>query len=386
MKSSRHSYLSRIGTAVPAFAYSQNDLYAAMTRVLPLEVKQSKALRGLYKHSGIDTRYSVLPDFLPTTAATEALYPQTPEGDFPPLSARMAVYHREALPLALEAIQQSGADLQQITHLIAVSCTGMAAPGLDLMLLRALELPAHTHRTCVHYMGCYAALHGLKQADSICRADPDAQVLVVCLELCTLHFQPDTSWDNLTSSLLFADGAAAVVVTGKPLLELSEQPDSRTPVLEIAGFYSEVALEGWDEMSWNPDEKGFLMRLGRGVPFMLQNHAKVLIQRALERHTLALEDICDWAIHPGGRLILDLLVRELNLEPNALDASREVLKAYGNMSSPTVLFVLRHLQRLQQKRSVATDAFDSQAVFAAAFGPGLTMETALMRWLPATSQ
>lgn len=348
------------------------DLYAAMTRVLPLDAKQSKALKGLYKHSGIHTRHSVLPDFLPATsessleASSTALYPQSVEGAFPPLSARMAVYQEAALPLALAAVRDAEVPLDKVTHLIAVSCTGLAAPGMDLMLLRALELPAHTHRTCVHYMGCYAALHGLKQADSICRADPEAHVLLVCVELCTLHFQPDTSWDNLTSSLLFADGAAAVMVTG----QMTGQAPA-TPALEMRHFYSEVALEGWDEMSWNPDEKGFLMRLGRGVPFMLQNHSQPLIKRALERAGLSLDDVHHWAIHPGGRLILDLLIRELNLAPDALWSARQVLQRYGNMSSPTILFVLKALQGVAQA---------SENIFAAAFGPGLTMETALLRW------
>ncbi len=355
------SFLGPIGTAVPTFDYGQMDLFAAMQQRLPLARKQEKALRGLYKHSGINTRYSVLPDFKEDNA-DPLLYGRNQ--DFPPLSERMACYLEQVLPLALQAVKDTGEPVDDLTHLIAVSCTGLAAPGLDLMLLKALNLPAHVHRTCVHYMGCYAALHALKQADAICRADPDSRVLVVCVELCTLHFQQDTSWDHLTSSLLFADGAAAVVVSGTAAL----------PRLALKSFYSEVALEGWDEMAWHPDEKGFLMRLGRGVPFMLQESAEPLLQNALARHGHP-TDIAEWAIHPGGRLILDLLIKTLNLPENAFWASRQVLANYGNMSSPTVLFVLQAIQeKLLKTRSAATD------VFAAAFGPGLTMETALLRW------
>lgn len=345
-----------MGTALPPFAYPQMALFEAVAARLPLEPKQQKALKGLYKHSGIDTRYSVLPDFLPTHEAV--LYTSETEG-FPWLSARMAQYQEQVLPLALAAVQDTGEDLQAVTHVIAVSCTGLAAPGLDLMLLRALELPVHTQRTCVHYMGCYAAIHALKQADQICRANPEAQVLVVCVELCTLHFQGDTSWDHLTSSLLFADGAAAVLVRARPF--------ENAPPLGLRHFYSEVALEGWDEMAWHPHEKGFLMRLGRGVPFLLKDQAEGLIQRALAPLGHTPEAIAHWAIHPGGRLILDLLVRELNLDPNALWASRQVLQRYGNMSSPTVLFVLQALQKEPLQGPL----------FMAAFGPGLTMETAL---------
>ncbi len=350
------SFLSRVGTALPPFAYPQMALFEAVAERLPLEPKQRKALQGLYKHSGIETRHSVLPDFL--ADHTPVLYAD-PSADFPPLSARMAQYQQHALPLALAAVQDLNADLSAVTHVIAVSCTGLSAPGLDLMLLRALDLPAHTQRTCVHYMGCYAALHALKQADAICRAHAEAQVLVVCVELCTLHFQGDTCWDHLTSSLLFADGAAAVLVGSRPFVN--------TPPMGLRHFYSEVALDGWDEMSWHPHEKGFLMRLGRGVPFLLKDAAEGLIQRALAPLAYTPQDIAHWAIHPGGRLILDLLIRELALDADALWASRQVLKRYGNMSSATVLFVLQALQQTPLQGPL----------FMAAFGPGLTMETAL---------
>lgn len=352
---SKRSFLSRVGTAVPPFAYAQSALFDAVAARLPLEASQQKALQSLYKHSGIQTRHSVLQDFMPHRSAS--LYAAE---DFPGLRARMQQYQTHVLPLALAAVEDIQCDLQGVTHLIAVSCTGLSAPGLDLMLLQALHLPAHTQRTCVYYMGCYAALHALKQADQICRSTPGAQVLVVCVELCTLHFQADTSWDHLTSSLLFADGAAAVLVQSQAFAE--------TAPLALHHFYSEVALDGWHEMSWEPDEKGFLMRLGRGVPFLLQARSRALLERALAPARYAIADIAHWAIHPGGRLILDLLTRELCLDAEALWASRQVLAAYGNMSSPTALFVLRALQERPLQRG---------PLLLAAFGPGLTMETAL---------
>lgn len=373
------SVISRVGTAVPAHGYAQSQLYEAMAQVLPLDDKQRKALKGLYKHSGIGTRYSVLPDFQPAYLKGDpvhepVLYPGDGVSPFPLLSARMAIYRAQVLPLALQAIREGNLDVRNITHVIAVSCTGLAAPGLDLMLLQALDLPAHTHRTCVHYMGCYAAVHALKQADQICRAEPEAQVLVVCVELCTLHFQSDTSWDHLTSSLLFADGAAALVVRGEVAGKQAHADGaagSEDGGLRLRHFYSEVALDGWQEMTWDPDEKGFLMRLGRGVPFMLQSRTRELVSRALNSASavaqLSAQDIAHWAIHPGGRLILDLFARELALPDHALWASRQVLQDYGNMSSPTVLFVLKAL--LQEGLT--------GPLFLAAFGPGLTMETAL---------
>ncbi|PKL76464.1 MAG: naringenin-chalcone synthase, partial [Candidatus Melainabacteria bacterium HGW-Melainabacteria-1] len=261
-----------------------------------------------------------------------------------------------------QCLDQAGVHPDRISHLIAVSCTGMSAPGLDLMLLRALELPVHTHRTGIHFMGCYAAMHGLKQADAICRADPKALVLVVCAELCTLHFQKDTSPDNLAASLLFADGAAAVLVAGSELPDIANTGRS----LRLDGFYSEVAFAGWQEMAWDISSRGFLMRLSSYVPELLRQGLLPLVSRALNRLGLNQAQVDHWAIHPGGRKILDLAAEELDLPQQALWASYQVLKRYGNMSSPTVLFVLAALQEKLQP---------GQRVFAAAFGPGLTMET-----------
>ncbi|MBF2054636.1 MAG: type III polyketide synthase [Candidatus Sericytochromatia bacterium] len=359
------TYLHGIGTALPQWAYPQDTLCDFMQRQLALDAETSARLQQLYARSGIAQRHSVLPDF---GAGDAGLYrSSTPPG----LRERMDLYHHKIVPLATEAItqalshsqQRSGAGytLTDVTHLIAVSCTGLAAPGLDLMLLQALNLPANLHRSCLYFMGCYAALHALKQADAICRSDPDAVVLVVCAELCTLHFQYSTEMEQLAASMLFADGAAAAVFSSQP------------GPLALRGFYAEVALAGWDQMAWQLSETGFWMRLGTEVPALLQQHLPGLLQRALQRYGWQHPaEISHWALHPGGRKILDLAAEQLQLPPAALSASYQVLQHCGNMSSPTVLFVLRQLwEDALAQQGLAPE----QKLLMAAFGPGLSLET-----------
>lgn len=365
MNTKNQSFINALGTAVPAHRYGQSDLLAFMLERIPMPPEKQAKLSHLYTHSGIDYRHSVLPDF--GRQSDNDLFASPEEAS---LSARMQVYQQEVLPLSLQAIQrclesQTAYRREAITHLIAVSCTGLSAPGLDLMLLKALDLPSHTQRTCVHYMGCYAALHALKQADAICRADPEAVVLVVCAELCTLHFQQEASLDSLASCMLFADGAAAALISGRPL-----QPQS----LAIEGFYSEVMLEGWNDMTWNLSETGFLMRLGPAVPQLLRQGMTELVRRAQEHLHWETTPPQAWALHPGGRKILDFCAEALELPTGALQASRQVLREYGNMSSPTVLFVLAEM--LQQPLP------EQARIFTAAFGPGLTMESAGLSLTP----
>lgn len=363
------SYLHGLGTALPRWAYPQDTLCAYMQRQLALDADTGARLQQLYARSGIAQRHSVLPDF---GAGDAGLYHST---STPGLRERMDLYHREIVPLARQAIEnafahqqqrsKAGYTLQDVTHLLAVSCTGLAAPGLDLMLLQALNLPANLQRSCLYFMGCYAALHALKQADAICRSDPDAVVLVVCAELCTLHFQYSSEMEQLAASMLFADGAAAALFSSQP------------GPMALRGFYAEVALAGWDQMAWQLSETGFWMRLGTEVPALLQAHLPGLLQRALQsygwQHS---SEISHWALHPGGRKILDLAAEQLQLPPETLSASYQVLQNCGNMSSPTVLFVLRQLweDALAQQRLEP-----GQKLLMAAFGPGLSLETAALQ-------
>lgn len=361
------TYLVALGTAVPAYAYPQETILNFMEGLIPLSLSERKRLAKMYAHSGIRTRHSVLPDYNCEPEQRRLFPPSADLEPFPGISERMACFQREVLPLARQAVEDCFSNaphmaIEHITHLIAVTCTGISAPGLDLMLMRELKLPTSVQRTAVHFMGCYAALHALKIADAICRSQTDAVVLLVCAELCTLYFQKKPTPDNLTANLLFADGAAAALLT-------SRRPS--TAHLQLEGFASEVMLAGWDDMAWNISESGFLMRLSGEVPTYLRLAINPLIDRILTDLNLQPEEIQHWAIHPGGRKILDLIEQALNLP--VLQASRDILSEYGNMSSPTILFVLK---RIWQHDWLPARV---QRILAAAFGPGLTLETALFR-------
>jgi alkylresorcinol/alkylpyrone synthase len=333
-----------------------------MSRIYAFNEKERRTLKYLYHQSGITSRYSILPDY--TLEPGEwTFYPPTENLEpFPSLEERMDIFNRESVELSVRAIQDclsTEADPKEITHLITVTCTGLSAPGLDLQLVERLGLPKNIFRTSVNFMGCYAAIHALKIADAFCCADPKAKVMIVCTELCTLHFQQKPSIDNITSSLLFGDGSAAVLVTG------SADKSGGYPIL---GFYGEVMPRGKMEMSWELSSTGFAMTLSGYVPSLIEEDFDMLVEHALARHQIPREQITHWSIHPGGKKILEAIEKSLSLPKEKLDTSYQVLKDFGNMSSPTILFVLKNILK-------DIDKVARQKVFGAAFGPGLTMET-----------
>lgn len=322
-----------------------------------------RKLKFLYHQSGIDTRYFAVADELPDQPS---FYPSDNLKTFPALECRMQIYEKEALPLSITAIENciSGKiNKRKITHLITVSCTGMSAPGLDLKIMEQMGLPVNIFRTSVNFMGCYAAIHALKLADAICKNDTTAKVVIVCTELCSLHFQKEATPDNLASSLLFADGSAAVLVTHE---------DASLQGLHIKDFYSEVAFKGKNHMSWELSSSGFLMTLSGYIPDLLHEDFNAFTNNALQ-NGVRKNDITHWCIHPGGKRILKLLQHSLEISEESLAQSYNVLKNYGNMSSPTILFVLKEIM------DELNAAEDKKAnIFGAAFGPGLTMESFLL--------
>ncbi len=361
------STITSIATSVPAFKHAQDDLCHFAGNVYAKEESEKRKLKYLYHKSGISSRYSVVPDFSKAGdkdpnrffANNDTLEP------FPTLEERMQWYSKEAVVISIDAITkciEGYIDVQEITHLITVSCTGMSAPGLDLQIMEALQLPNNLIRSSVNFMGCYAAIHALKIADAFCTASPDAKVVIVCTELCTLHFQKENSIDNITSSLLFGDGAAAILVQGK---------NHQQKGITLDGFYSMVSFKGKNEMSWELSGSGFLMTLTGYVPDLIKEDFKPLVTKALEANGKSMEDVTHWCIHPGGKKILESIADSLGIGAQPFQYSYEVLLEYGNMSSPTILFVLKKiLDELRLKTPIST-----QTIFGAAFGPGLTMET-----------
>jgi predicted naringenin-chalcone synthase len=336
-------------------------------KVYAQDETEIRKLAFLYRQSGIRYRYSVIPDFTVAGENAQNRFFEVTGSEVPGIKHRMEWYQKEACPLALKAIESclnQQLPINEITHLITVSCTGMSAPGLDLQIMEALPLPETLVRTSVNFMGCYAAIHALKMADAICARQPEARVLLVCVELCTIHFQHEPLLDNITSSLLFGDGAAAVLVTAKSALP--EQPG-----INLNGFYSKVSFAGKNEMTWSISPTGFLMTLTGEVPDLIKKDIPALVEAALKPHQLSRNDISHWCFHPGGRKILDDIAGALDLEKNTLQHSYQVLEDFGNMSSPTILFVLKRI--LESCQDSQQESIPQ--IFGAAFGPGLTMET-----------
>lgn len=357
------SKIISIATAVPEYKHEQENILGFMQNVYAMNEIDKRKMKFLYHQSGIETRYSVLPDYsLPAT--DWSFYPASENIEpFPDLEQRMKWYDKTAVSLSVTAIEdciKQKINKDEITHLITVSCTGMSAPGLDLQVMEAMNLPPNIFRTSINFMGCYAAIHALKLADAFCIADNNAKVMIVCTELCTLHFQKNNSVDNITSSLLFGDGAAAVLV----------MHDAEQPGLRIKDFYSEVAFKGKKHMSWQLSSSGFLMTLSGYVPELIEEDFNGLVQNALTHAKLNKSQISQWCIHPGGKKILSAIQKSIDIKEEELKHSYDILKNYGNMSSPTILFVLKNIME-----ELAASKSPKQNIFGAAFGPGLTMET-----------
>lgn len=352
------SKIVSIGTAVPAYCHKQMDILSFMQTVYAVTEADKRKLRFLYQQSGISQRYSVISDYSRPIDEWK-FYPQTENLEpFPSLEQRMAAYHKQAPLLSVDAIRdciKHEYDPKKISHLITVSCTGMSAPGLDLQVMELMDLQKNISRTSINFMGCYAAIHALKMADAICKAEANAQVLIVCTELCTLHFQREATLDNITSSLLFGDGSAAALVTG-----------DADEGLTIDSFYSEVIAKGKRDMAWELSSNGFLMTLSGYIPVLIEEDFNSVVGRALEKETINKEDISHWCIHPGGKRILEAIHKSLGFTNGQLNASYAVLNEFGNLSSASILFVLKEM--LQQKKEI-------KKLFGAAFGPGLTVET-----------
>jgi predicted naringenin-chalcone synthase len=358
------STILSIGIAVPEFMHRQDDILQFMHRIYGLNEEGKRKLKFLYRQSGIQSRYSVISDYTRPASEWKFYSPTENLEPFPSLEQRMVWYNKYAAPLSVDAIRSclSGkCRMEEITHLITVSCTGMSAPGLDLQVVELMDLPKNIYRTSINFMGCYAAIHALKSADAICNSTPEAKVLIVCTELCTLHFQRDASTSNITSSLLFSDGSAAALLT-------SDDPGRPAKGLRLSSFYSEIIPKGKKDMAWELSSTGFQMTLSNYVPDLIEEDLSQLVGRALKRNGLRQDEITHWCAHPGGRKILEAIYKSLHFTNGHLDASYGVLKEYGNMSSPTILFVLQRIM-------AGLDYGQRNNLFGVAFGPGLTMET-----------
>lgn len=339
-------------------------------RLWLVDEKQRRLARRFCKNSGIETRYSVLDDFKP--GAVDPLFMIGPDGKTsqPSTRERNERFARDARRLSVEVARLAMARCpcvipEDITHVITTTCTGFFNPGPDYYIVRELNLRSSTQRYALGFMGCYAALPALRMAEQFCRADPSAMVLLVAIELCSLHLNVGGGMDALLANAIFADGAAAAIISAK-------EPATGTPSYRLDTFASALIPGSENDMAWRIGDKGFEITLSSYVPDIIGANIRSLIAPTLAAGGCGVEDISRWAIHPGGKAILDKVQREMRLRPDQIQASRDILRRYGNMSSATILFVLKAVLEM----ALAKDC--EERVCAIAFGPGLTVESALL--------
>lgn len=370
-------FLHALETTVPDPHYRQDWASEKMQAHATERRGVRRIIRSIYRNSGIEKRHSVIDDW--GGGEGEGLFFDADENllPTPDTRTRNEVYTREAgrhfVDLARSVVEAApGFQAEDVTHVVTISCTGFFAPGPDYQVVRALGLPGSTRRYHVGFMGCYAAFQGLRMAEAFCRSDPDAVVLVLSVELCTLHLRFTENTDDLIAGAVFADGGGGALVSARDPVERDGAP----PALLLEAFHSELIPEGEGDMAWTVGNQGFQMKLSTYVPELIQANVGGVVEGLLGRSGLEFAAVDHWAIHPGGRAILDKAEESLGLASSALDPSRLVLREYGNMSSATILFVLK-------KMVESGDLKQGERILALAFGPGLTVESGLLRaWLP----
>lgn len=370
-----YTVLDAIATANPPYTGSQSEAASFMEKVESLSPSIRKRIPALYDRSGIDQRYSCVEDYL-TDPSRFTFFPQNWSLLPPPTTAERNKKYREAvIPLAetaaRRALDAAMIDSGDITHVVAVSCTGFFAPGLDIELVKRLGMRADTQRTLIGFMGCYAAFNGLRVAHSFCQSVPDARVLLVCAELCTLHFQMEDSLENTIVNALFSDGAAAAVLSSRPEHVAHGK-------LYYADSHCQLDDDSMADMTWDIGDTGFRMGLSSRVPKVIAGAIPSFVDTLLGRNGLTVDEVDFWAIHPGGRAIVEEVQSVFDLSDDDVFDSLEVLRLFGNMSSPTILFVLERFLR-RHNRAVSTGNAGLNAGIAVAFGPGLTLEGALFK-------
>jgi predicted naringenin-chalcone synthase len=357
-----------LSTAVPPHRMSQDESALLARRVICQTDQQARVLTALYQKAGVSNRYTALPHEIALNWAPEAGDDSTKLATGvsvgPTTGERMQYFAEHASSLAVRAAQaaiaEAGVEPVQISHLITVSCTGFSAPGVDIDLIHELDLRPTTQRIQVGFMGCHGAINGLRCARALTGADPAAVVLLCAVELCSLHYRFDWDPPRIVANALFGDGAAAIVGAGDTV--------KNTNNWSVVATASCVLPNSKDAMSWQIGDHGFEMMLAARVPDLIRKHLRNWLAAWLDEQGHSIESVGSWAIHPGGPRILHVCAEALGLSSEHIAVSEEVLAEFGNMSSPTVLFIVNRLRERQAPRPCVS----------LAFGPGLTAEAVLL--------
>lgn len=362
-----------IATATAPYTATQKHSHEFMTQVLEARVPEEEQYRALLfldaiqESCGIERRYSVIEDFTLQDPEKFRFFPKTWTLDpFPSTKDRMEVYEKLSIDMAEEAARKAlangGIAPEEVTHLVVTTCTGLYAPGPDILLVKRLGLRPDTRRTIIGFMGCYGAFNGLRMADQIVKAEPDAVVLQVCVELCSLHYQHGWDPQTIIGNCLFGDGAAAAVYGEAARMEGGYR--------DVVTTHCYISHDSLDQMQWHIGDQGFTMYLDVEIPKTLMNGGTAFVDELLRRADIPRDSVDGWVVHPGGPKIIDAVRDSAGLLEEEVTLSRSILRDYGNMSSATVLFVLeRQLRERPEKESLVM----------LGFGPGLTMEGAVLR-------
>ncbi len=353
--------IAGIGTAVPPHRIAQSEA-AEIARPFACKTPaQERLFHEIYRRSGVETRHGVVLDRSQGDLACRQNFYTLAS---PSTRDRMRVFEANAGPLAIaaagRALEGTSIDRGRITHIVTVSCSGFHAPGFDIALIKELGLTADIARTHVGFMGCHGLINGLRVARAYIEADPSTCVLLCAVELCSLHHQYGWNSEQIIANALFADGAAAL------LLRRASGDDLGS--YQIVATGSTLIPDCDDAMSWRIGDHGFTMTLSSNVPELIGRHVRPWLEGWLSRHGLAIPSVGSWAIHPGGPRILATFGESAGLARDAIEPSYRVLADYGNMSSPTVAFILDRLH----------NAGAARPCVALAFGPGLSVEAALL--------
>lgn len=358
--------LIHITTAPPPYAVHQAKATEELKQRMAVRPAVGRMIDAASLHSGIETRRVVLADAEPSTV--ERFYPTQPGTVGPDTKTRMTAYERWAKVLTVEAVtgllEETRCDPSLVRRLITISCTGFFAPGIDHHLIRHFQFPASIQRTHIGFMGCAAALVGFTSVLEAMHAanGGDDTTLLVAVELCSLHLQTEPTRDNILANIIFADGCAAALFSS----------DNRfRPRLKLVRTRSHLFPDSADIMGWKIGNLGFEMMLSSELPNIVASAAVPALRTLFAEQGISPEAVNHWALHPGGRAVLDALQQGLHLSEEAMLPSRTVLKQFGNMSSATILYVLKELLATHTIRA-------GELVCAVAFGPGLTMEVAFL--------
>ncbi len=353
-----------LGTALPTCRLSQDKYIDFMRAIGWFSEKEISRNAAICSRAAIDFRHTVASDFaLPAQEQWELFSTKKPQ-ETPSTHVRNELYKKYAPELAKKAAQAAladwGGEVGDITHIIVVSCTGMMAPGIEFLLIDELGLAPNVQRYGLNFMGCFGAIRGLACAKAFAKESPKNRVLLICVELCTLHWQAQGAPDTMIANLIFSDGAAAAIVGAPTLDEKALWYIEKEQALAIPNTL--------DKMSWDITNHGFVMRLAFDVGLILAQTLPPYLAELIGKEISP--DTIEWALHPGGKAIILAIEAALNISRKQTHASWEILAQYGNMSSGTLLFVLNHLRACQPV---------GEHTVALAFGPGLSLEGLLLK-------